>query len=177
MMRYLSLIKKSRTSRCTEHLPAGTSGAWSLRSRHLPRQRSGAGDRGRSLNKSSDTMIVNEIIILDWKLRATPMGNPNRQEHLGGTTQSMPMEQWLRSLCSNFPRGSHSPRRHPRSLTDTDMNAVLGNSNKINSPLAQRLWQNKNKANGRIQLTPTRRHARCLVASLPAPVAPTLRGS
>jgi len=33
--------------RSTEHLPAGTSSAWSLRSRHSSRQRSGAGDRGR----------------------------------------------------------------------------------------------------------------------------------
>jgi glycosyl-4,4'-diaponeurosporenoate acyltransferase len=34
--------------RCTEHLPAGTPSAWSLRCRHSSRQRSGAIDRGRS---------------------------------------------------------------------------------------------------------------------------------
>jgi hypothetical protein len=32
------------------------------------------------------------------------------------------------------------------------------------------------KSNNGVQRTPTRRHARCLVASLPAPVAPTVRG-
>jgi len=36
------------TMRSTEHLPAGTPSAWSLRSRHSARQRSSAGDRGRS---------------------------------------------------------------------------------------------------------------------------------
>jgi len=40
-----------RTMRSTEHLPAGTPSAWSLRSRHSARQRSGAGDRGRSAKK------------------------------------------------------------------------------------------------------------------------------
>ena len=36
--------------------------------------------------------------------------------------------------------------------------------------------QNQNNANEPIQRTPTRRHARCLVASLPAPFAPAVRG-
>jgi len=43
--------------RSTEHLPAGTPSAWSLRSRHSSRQQSGAGDRGRSaiMNKQRIT--------------------------------------------------------------------------------------------------------------------------
>jgi hypothetical protein len=44
---------KCLTERSTEHLPAVTSSAWSLRSRHSSRQRSGAGDRGRSPTKYS----------------------------------------------------------------------------------------------------------------------------
>ncbi len=38
--------------RSTEHLPAGTPSARSLRSLHSSRQRSGAGDRGRSAYKN-----------------------------------------------------------------------------------------------------------------------------
>jgi len=47
--------------RSTEHLPAGTPSAWSLRSRHPSRQRSGAGDRGRSprnMLRSSRQLLV-----------------------------------------------------------------------------------------------------------------------
>jgi hypothetical protein len=43
-------------------------------------------------------------------------------------------------------------------------------------PLPFGFIQNTNYANNGVQRTPTRRHARCLVASLPAPVAPTVRG-
>ena len=47
--RQITREREGRTKRCTEHLPAVTPAAWSLRSRHPSRQRSGAGDRGRSL--------------------------------------------------------------------------------------------------------------------------------
>ena len=50
------------TERSTEWLPAGTPSAWSLRSRHSPRQRSGAGDRGRW--KNMKTNIARFFIIL-----------------------------------------------------------------------------------------------------------------
>ena len=39
-----------------------------------------------------------------------------------------------------------------------------------------RSWVAQNTPNGPVHLTPTRRHAGCLVASLPASVAPTVRG-
>jgi len=58
--------------RSTEHLPAGTPSAWSLRSRHSSRQRSGAGDRGRS-QQNMKTQI-SAIITLTALLSVLPAG-------------------------------------------------------------------------------------------------------
>ena len=44
--------------RSTEHLPTGTPSAWSLRSRHSSRQRSGASDRGRSTKYMRFFLII-----------------------------------------------------------------------------------------------------------------------
>ena len=50
--------------RSTEHLPAGTPSAWSLRSRHSSRQRSGAGDRGRSVKIMRHYLFIICLILI-----------------------------------------------------------------------------------------------------------------
>jgi len=51
--------------RSAEHLAAGTPSAWSLRSRHPSRQRSGAGagDRGRSEKKCFPRYLASVYIL------------------------------------------------------------------------------------------------------------------
>jgi len=134
-----------RTGRSSEPLPVVTPGAWSLRSRHLTRRRSGAADRGRSLNISSIQMILDEIRALDRIPERASMGKPKGQAPHGSTIQPTPRMLWPSPACCTASRHTHSPRRHPRSHNDTDMKAVVRNSNKIDSPLAPSRGHHKEK--------------------------------
>jgi len=64
--------------RSTEHLPAGTSSAWSLRSRHSSRQRSGAGDRGRSPKKMNALKLI--LFTLIWSCIAASAEMPKTED-------------------------------------------------------------------------------------------------
>jgi hypothetical protein len=83
-------------------------------------------------------MVLDKINALDWKPAVTPRGSSKDQAPLGVTTQATPSEQWLSKISTPFPRHIHSPCTHSRSPTAWDINAVMGNSKYIHSPLAER---------------------------------------